>query len=102
MKSTAKYMFDEDFATGERPTMTVVEAERRRLDAEAQAHRKGFAAGLAQAQNEAAQRASAALALIADGLERLDRALPGLQTRPGKDSGGEGGRGGPTRTPRHS
>ena len=81
MKSTAKYMFDEDFATGERPTMTVVEAERRRLDAEAQAHRKGFAAGLAQAQNEAAQRASAALALIADGLERLDRALTGIETR---------------------
>lgn len=45
MKSTAKYMFDEDFATGEKPTMTVVEAERRRADAEAQAHRKGFAAG---------------------------------------------------------
>ena len=81
MKSTAKYMFDEDFATGEKPTMTVVEAERRRLDAEAQAHRKGFAAGLAQAQNEAAQRASAALALIADGLERLDRALTGIETR---------------------
>ncbi len=81
MKSTAKYMFDEDFATGEKPTMTVVEAERRRLDAEAQAYRKGFAAGLAQAQNEAAQRASTALALIADGLERLDRALTGIEAR---------------------
>ena len=81
MKSTAKYMFDEDFATGEKPTMTVVEAERRRADAEAQAHRKGFAAGQAQAQNEAAQRAAAALARIADGLERLDRALTGIETR---------------------
>ena len=81
MKSTAKYMFDEDFATGEKPTMTVVEAERRRLDAEAQAHRKGFAAGQAQAQNEAAQRAAAALARVADGLERLDRALTGIETR---------------------
>jgi len=30
MKSTAKYMFDEDFATGAKPTITVVEAERRR------------------------------------------------------------------------
>jgi flagellar assembly protein FliH len=81
MKSTAKYMFDEDFATGEKPTMTVVEAERRRADAEAQAHRKGFAAGQAQAQNEVAQRAAAALARIADGLERLDRALTGIETR---------------------
>ena len=80
MKSTAKYMFDEDFATGEKPTMTVVEAERRRADAE-RAHRKGFAAGQAQAQNEAAQRAAAALARVADGLERLDRALTGIETR---------------------
>ena len=81
MKSTAKYMFDEDFATGAKPTMTVVEAERRRADAEAQAHRKGFAAGQAQAQSEASQRAAAALARIADGLERLDRALTGIETR---------------------
>jgi len=81
MTSTAKYMFDEDFATGEKPTMTVVDAERRRADAEAQAHRKGFAAGQAQAQGETAQRAAAALARIADGLERLDRALTGIETR---------------------
>jgi len=81
MKATAKYMFDEDFATGEKPTITLVEAERRRADAEAQAHRKGFAAGQAQAQNEVAQRTAAALALIADGLERLDRALTGIETR---------------------
>ncbi|MBI3704498.1 MAG: flagellar assembly protein FliH [Rhizobiales bacterium] len=81
MKSTAKYMFDEDFATGEKPTMTVVEAERRRADAEAQAHRKGFAAGQAQVQNEAAQRAAAALTRIADSLQRLDRALTGIETR---------------------
>ena len=54
MKSTAKYMFDEDFASGEKPTMTVVEDERRRVDAEAQAHRKGFAAGQAQAQADSA------------------------------------------------
>jgi flagellar assembly protein FliH len=81
MKTTAKYMFDEDFATGAKPTMTVVEAERRRADAEAQAHRKGFAAGLAQAQGEANQRVAAALALIGDGLSRLDRALTGIEAR---------------------
>ena len=81
MKANAKYMFDEDFATGEKPTITVVEAERRRVDAEAQAHRKGFAAGLAQAQGEAAQRIATALGLIADGLSRLDRALGGIETR---------------------
>ena len=81
MKSTAKYMFDEDFATGAKPTMTVVEAERRRADAEAVAHRQGFAAGLAQAQGEANQRIATALALIGDGLSRLDHALTGIEAR---------------------
>jgi flagellar assembly protein FliH len=81
MTASAKYMFDEDFATGAKPTMTVVEAERRRADAEAQAHRKGFAAGQAQAQGEAEQRAATALGLIADGLSRLDRALNGIEAR---------------------
>jgi flagellar assembly protein FliH len=86
MKSTAKYMFDEDFATGEKPTITVVEAERRRADAEAQAHRKGFAAGLAQAQTEAAQRMAVALGLIADGMTRLDRDFHRLDLQPRLDT----------------
>jgi flagellar assembly protein FliH len=81
MKATAKYLFDEDFASGEKPTMTVVEAERRRADAESQAYRKGFSAGEEKAQGDAAQRATAALSVIADGLERLDRALSGIETR---------------------
>jgi flagellar assembly protein FliH len=81
MKATAKYLFDEDFASGEKPTITMVEHERRRADAEAQAHRKGFAAGETKAQNDAAERTAAALGLIADGLERLDRALTGIEAR---------------------
>ena len=51
MKTTAKYLFDEDFSSGEKPTITLVEAERRRADAESQAYRNGFAAA-AQAQSE--------------------------------------------------
>jgi flagellar assembly protein FliH len=74
MKSTAKYLFDDDFSASEKPTITLVEAERRRVDAESTAYRKGFAAGLEQAQTEA-------LAVIADGLERLTRALAGIETR---------------------
>ena len=58
MANTAKYLFDEDFSTGAKPTITLVEAERRRVDAESQAYRKGFAAGEAKAQGEAAQRAA--------------------------------------------
>jgi flagellar assembly protein FliH len=81
MKATAKYLFDEDFATGEKPTITLVEAERRRIDAESQAYRKGFAAGEAKAQGEAAQRAANALALMAEGLDKLNRALAGIEIR---------------------
>src|SRR5690348_16009724 len=81
MKAAAKYLFDEDFATGEKPTITMVEHERRRVDAESQAYRKGFTAGEEQAQQEAAQRIAAALSVIADGLGRLDSALATIETR---------------------
>ena len=81
MATTAKYLFDEDFATGEKPTISVVEAERRRVDAESQAYRKGFAAGQAQAQGEAGQHIATALSVIADGLDRINRALAGIEAR---------------------
>jgi flagellar assembly protein FliH len=81
MKATAKYLFDEDFSGGEKPTITLVEAERRRADAESTAYRKGFAAGEAKAQGDAAQRATNALALMADGLDKLNRALVGIEAR---------------------
>ncbi len=80
-KATAKFLFDEDFATGAKPTITVVEAERRRADAESQAYRKGFAAGEVKAQGEATQRVAGALAVIADGLDQLNRALAGIEAR---------------------
>jgi len=81
MKATAKYLFDEDFATGEKPTITVVEAERRRADAESVAYRKGFAAGQEQAKNETAQKVAAALAVIADAMARIEKSLAGIETR---------------------
>ena len=81
MKATAKYLFDEDFAGGGKPTITLVEAERRRVDAESIAHRNGFAAGQAQAQSEIAQNTASALAVIADGLDRIHRALGEIETR---------------------
>jgi len=81
MKATAKYLFDEDFASGEKPTISVVEAERRRADAESVAYRNGFAAGQAQASNEAAQRVAAALTVVADGMARIEKGLSGIETR---------------------
>jgi flagellar assembly protein FliH len=74
MKANAKYLFDDDFAAHEAPTITLAEAERRRVDAESLAHRKGFAAGQAQAQGEA-------LAVIADAMERLHKALADIEAR---------------------
>ena len=81
MKATAKYLFDEDFAAGEKPTITMVEHERRRADAESQAYRQGFTAGQEQAHQEATQRMADALSVIADGLGRLDSALTAIETR---------------------
>jgi flagellar assembly protein FliH len=81
MAATAKFMFDEDFSGGGRPTITLVEHERRRADAESQAYRKGFAAGQEQTRKEAAEHTASALALIADGLDRINRALSGIEAR---------------------
>jgi flagellar assembly protein FliH len=81
MKATAKYLFDEDFASGEKPTITMVEHERRRADAESQAYRNGYTAGQEQAQQETAQRVAAALSVIADALGRLDSALTAIEAR---------------------
>jgi flagellar assembly protein FliH len=81
MTAKAKYLFDEDFGAGERPTITMVEHERRRADAESIAYRNGFAAGHAQAENEATRHIAASLALIADNFERLGQALAGIEAR---------------------
>ena len=81
MATTAKYLFDDDFSGGGKPTITLIEHERRRADAESVAYRNGFAAGQQQAEGEAAQRAAQALTLIADGFARLDRALAGIEAR---------------------
>ena len=79
--AAAKFLFDEDFATGEKPTITMVEHERRRADAESQAYRKGFAAAQAQNQAEADQKIAGALGIIGDTLERMSRGLHGVEAR---------------------
>jgi len=81
MKSAAKFLFEEDFATGEKPTITIAEHDRRRQDAEAVAYRNGFAAGQAQAENETNQRIAVTLALIGDGIGRIEHALASIEAR---------------------
>ena len=81
MKPAAKFMFDEDFAGGEKPTITLVEHERRSADVEAVAHRKGFEAGQTQARLEAGERIAVALTLISDSMARLHGALTGIEAQ---------------------
>jgi flagellar assembly protein FliH len=81
MALNVKYMFDEDFAGGQKPSITLVEHERRQADAESQAHRKGFAAGQAQARGEASERIANALTVIANGLEGIERAMSAIEAR---------------------
>ncbi len=80
-KANAKFLFDEDFATGEKPTITIVEHERRRKDAEATAYRNGFAAAQAQVIGDAEKRMAAAMTQIGEILERLGRGLDGVEAR---------------------
>ena len=81
MAAAAKFMFDEDFATGEKPTITVVEAERRRADAESVAQRRGFEQGQAQARGEQNERIARALTTMAEQMSRLDAQLKAIEGR---------------------
>lgn len=81
MKTASKFTFNEDFTGGDKPTITVVEHERRSADIEAVAHRNGFAAGQMQARNEAGERIALALTQIGDSMARLNNALAGIEAK---------------------
>jgi flagellar assembly protein FliH len=82
MKPAAKFLFDEDFAGDAKPkTITMVEFERRQADAESQAHRKGFEAGLQQARTETNEKLSKTLTRIADDMDRIHRGLLAIEAR---------------------
>ncbi|MEJ2625455.1 MAG: FliH/SctL family protein [Pseudolabrys sp.] len=80
-QATAKFLFDEDFGAREKPTITLVEAERRRADAESVAYRDGFSAGHEKAINEATQHIATTLQVVADGLARIEQALKAIEAR---------------------
>lgn len=81
MAAAAKFLFDEDFASGEKPTITLVEAERRREDAESMAHRKGFEAGQNQARTEQNERIARALSALAEQATLLNGQLRDIEAR---------------------
>jgi len=81
MAAAAKFLFDENFASGEKPTITLVEHERRRADAESLAHRQGFEAGQAQARGEQNERIARALTSLAEQALQLDGKLKDIEAR---------------------
>ena len=80
-QATAKFLFDEDFTAQEKPTITLVEHERRRVDAESVAYRDGFAAGHAKATNEATQHIATTLQVAAESLARIEHTLKAVEAR---------------------
>jgi flagellar assembly protein FliH len=79
MRSPAKFLFDNDFAADERgkSSMTLAEHAAGLAEAEAAAHRSGYAAATADAE----QRAAAALERIAACLENLAGGLSAVEAR---------------------
>jgi flagellar assembly protein FliH len=79
MGAPAKFLFDNDFAVGERTKISVALAEHaaKLTEAEAAGYRKGFAAAKAEAE----QRAAAALERVAAALAELNRGLAAVETR---------------------
>jgi flagellar assembly protein FliH len=81
MGAPAKFTFDHDFGTGTKKMVPVAEHEAKCEERETFGYRKGLAAAEAQARVAAEQRIGAALAVIAEGMEKLNRGLAQIETR---------------------
>jgi flagellar assembly protein FliH len=81
----AKFLFDNDFAAGERraaePTITLAEHALKLAEAETAAHRKGYADAQHDAGVESNRRIAAALERIALALGQASEALRTIETR---------------------
>jgi flagellar assembly protein FliH len=76
-------LFDVDFATGaeRKPMVALAEHALKLADAEAAAHRRGYAAAQADAKVESDRRVAAALERIAKGITEAGAALKTIETR---------------------
>jgi flagellar assembly protein FliH len=86
MGAPAKFLFDVDFARGAdrkpaEPAITLAEHALKLAEAEAAAHRKGYAAAQADAKVEADRRMADALERIAVNLGKANEALAAIETR---------------------
>src|SRR3954454_19695176 len=80
MATQAKYLFDQDFATGDK---AVAPSEHAILlgEAESKGFRDGFAAAEKEGTAVAARRTAVALEQIGDALDRLGRGLGAIEQR---------------------
>ncbi len=85
MSAPAKFLFDVDFAAGERkpsePTIRLAEHAIKLAEAETAAHRRGYAEAQADARVEAERRIAGALERIAVSLAQANEALQAIEAR---------------------
>ena len=83
MGAPAKFLFDVDFTAGgdRKPAMPVAEHALKLAEAEAAAHRQGYADAQADAKVEADRRIAEALERIAVNLGRANEQLTAIETR---------------------
>jgi flagellar assembly protein FliH len=81
--SPAKYMFENDFASGAagKPSIPLDEHTAKLKETEAAAYARGVEQAMAAAANEGAQRSAAALESIAEALRELDNSLGAVEAR---------------------
>jgi flagellar assembly protein FliH len=83
MGAPTKFLFDVDFASGadRKPMVALAEHARKLAEAEAAAHRRGYADAQADAKVETDRRVAAALERIAKGIADAGAALQAIETR---------------------
>jgi flagellar assembly protein FliH len=83
MSAPTKFLFDVDFAGGadRKPAMALAEHAQKLAEAEAAAHRRGYAEAQSDAKVESDRRAAAALERIAAGIAEAGKTLTAVETR---------------------
>ncbi len=88
MSAPTKFLFDVDFAGGgeRKQTIALAEHARKLADAEAAAHRRGYAAAQADAKLQTDRRMVAALERLAAGVAETSAALGAIEARLERDA----------------
>jgi flagellar assembly protein FliH len=81
MKTTAKFLFDNDFGGTTKPSVSLTDHAAKLAQAEAAAYRSGYAAAEAKAAADAKRDSTAMLARIAASLDELRQGFAALEAR---------------------